>query len=175
MYYRRIFIPNTTYFFTENLAERKRKLLIEQVDLLRSAFKIVKARHPFTIDAIIILPNHLHMIMTLPEGDSNYSQRLNLIKGSFSRSIDNSENISDSRKKKRERGIWQRRFWEHIIRDERDYENHINYIHYNPVKHGYVKKPVDWLYSSIHRYIAQGILTPDWATEPNFLEMKFGE
>ena len=97
------------------------------------------------------------MVMTLPENDGNYSQRWNLIKGSFSRQIEHFERVSVARQNKRERGIWQRRFWEHLIRNELDYSRHINYIHYNPVKHGYVSNPTEWKYSSIHRYIKAGI------------------
>jgi putative transposase len=175
MNYRRTIIPNATYFFTVNLAERKKSLLIDRIEQLRMAFKVVKLRHPFFIDAMIVLPDHLHMIMTLPVGDANYSQRLNLIKGNFSRSFEAFEKISINRKKKRERGIWQRRFWEHLIRNEEDYQKHVNYIHYNPVKHGYVKNPSDWQYSSIHQYIASGTLTSNWAIEPNYEEAEFGE
>lgn len=175
MHYRRTNIPGMCYFFTVNLAERKRTLLIDEISKLKAAFYKVKHKNPFQIDAIVVLPDHLHMIMTLPVGDSNYSQRLNLIKGNFSRQIASKEKISLSRRKKRERGIWQRRFWEHLIRNEDDYERHINYIHYNPVKHGYVKIPADWRYSSIHRYIAKGILSPNWASEEDFFDSGFGE
>jgi putative transposase len=175
MHYRRAIVQNASYFFTVNLAERQRTLLVDRVDQLRSAFRIVKSQHPFAIEAIVILPDHLHVLMTLPEGDANYSQRWNLIKGHFSRAVEVSEKISASRKKKRERGIWQRRYWEHLIRNEDDYTRHVDYIHYNPVKHGYVRSPVDWQYSSIHRYIAQGILSSGWAAEIDDIEAKFGE
>ncbi|PNT85618.1 REP-associated tyrosine transposase [Coxiella burnetii] len=114
------------------------------IDQLRLSFSQVKLNHPFKIEAIVILPDHLHMIMTLPENDAKYSQRWNLIKGYFSRSIEKNERISMSRKSKRERGIWQRRFWEHLIRNEDVFEKHVNYIHYNPVKHGCVENPMDW-------------------------------
>nr|WP_264774033.1 transposase [Coxiella burnetii] len=158
MQYRRVFIPNGTYFFTVNLLERRRSLLIDHIDQLRLSFSQVKLNHPFKIEAIVILPDHLHMIMTLPENDAKYSQRWNLIKGYFSRSIEKNERISMSRKSKRERGIWQRRFWEHLIRNEDVFEKHVNYIHYNPVKHGCVENPMDWQYSSIHYYVTKGIL-----------------
>ena len=121
------------------------------------------------------MPEHLHMLMTLPKDDANYSMRWNLIKGCFSRQINLGEHISKNRIKKRERGIWQRRFWEHVIRDERDYEKHVDYVHFNPVKHGYVKKAVDWKFSSIHQYIANGLLTVDWACEPELKASEFGE
>ena len=175
MKYRRAFVKNGTYFFTVNLLERKTWLLIEYIDLLRLAFHKVKMRHPYRIDAMVILPDHLHIIMTLPKSDANYSKRWNLIKGYFSRSIEKAEKLSNSRKLKRERGIWQRRFWEHMIRDDEDFENHINYIHYNPVKHGYVNNPVDWKHSSIHQYITKNILPLNWASKVNELDTEFGE
>lgn len=156
MRYRRSHIPGTTYFFTLNLQNRKSSLLISHIDKLRFAFKKVHANHPFKIDAVVILPEHFHIMMSLPLNDANFSKRLSLIKSSFSRQIISYEFISHSRKKKRERGIWQRRFWEHLIRDDADYEHHLNYIHYNPVKHGLVSNPTEWPYSSIHRFIKLG-------------------
>ena len=119
-------------------------------------------RHPFTIDAIVVLPEHLHALWTLPEDDNDYATRWMLIKTAFSRQIPKGEYRTASRKKKGERGIWQRRYWEHLIRDERDYKHHVEYIHYNPVKHGYVNCPSDWEYSSIHRFIANGMIDQNW-------------
>ena len=142
MRYRRVMVANATYFFTLNLQNRKSNLLINHIEHLRFAFKKVQNNHPFYLDAVVIMPDHCHMIMTLPEGDKNYPLRLSLIKSSFSIQIERDENISDSRKKKRERGIWQRRYWEHLIKDAEDYEHHINYIHFNPVKHGYALNPL---------------------------------
>ena len=124
-----------------------------------------KYYHPFTIDAIVILPDHLHMIMTLPENDGNFSLRWNLIKGIFSRQLLKKKFISPIQKNKRESGIWQKRFWEYLIRDELDFEHHVNYIHYNPVKHGHVENPIDWPYSSIHRFIRDGILPSHWTSQ----------
>lgn len=137
MRYRRLIIPGT--------------ILVDRINQFKIAFNKVKLRHPFKTDALVILPDHLHIIMTLPKEDSDYSLRVNLIKSNFSRADPKDETISGSRKKKRERGVWQRRFWEHVIRDGDDYERHVNYIHNNPVKHGYVKNPTDWQYSTIHR------------------------
>lgn len=113
--------------------------------------------------------------MTLPEGDSNYSTRISLIKSNFSRQIDRTETISKYRVNKRERGIWQRRYWEHMIQDTKDYEHHINYIHYNPVKHGYVLNPAEWRFSSIHRFIKHEILSKNGACHDDFNLSKFGE
>ena len=175
MRYRRTMVPKATYFFTVNLQNRKSNLLIKRIDALKFAFRKVQQNHPFYIDAIVIMPDHWHMIMTLPEDDMAYPTRLSLIKSTFSRQIESYEIISQSRKNKRERGIWQRRYWEHIIQDAKDYEHHVNYIHFNPVKHGYVLNPSDWKYSSIHRFIHNGILTKSWVCNEDFNVLKFGE
>jgi putative transposase len=162
MRYRRANTANASWFFTVNLAERNKSLLTENIDLLRAVMRKVKQRHPFIIEAMVILPDHLHAIWTLPEGDANYPMRWSLIKSGFSRMITKTERINASRLARRERGIWQRRYWEHQIRDETDLQRHIDYIHYNPVKHGYAGQASDWPYSSIHRYIRAGDLTLDW-------------
>ena len=152
-----------TYFFTVNLAQRHKTLLTDYVDNLRSAFAITKTAHPFRIDAIVILPDHLHTIWTLPESDSDYPNRWRKIKGCFSRSLPkNGGYRSRSRKLKGERGIWQRRYWEHAIRDKLDYKRHVDYVHYNPVKHGYCERVRDWPYSSFHRFVNRGIYTENW-------------
>lgn len=147
------------------MVERKRRLLTEHIEDLRDAFRKVEQAHPFHIDAIVILPDHLHALWTLPEGDDDFSLRWRQIKSAFFRAIGTGERISKSRTQKKERGIWQRRFWEHLIRGERDFSNHLDYIHFNPVKHGYVTKPDDWAYSSIHRYIFLGVYSPGWTIE----------
>lgn len=158
MRYRRADVKGGTYFFTVNLAERNRTLLVEHVDALRAVMRKVKARHPFYINAMVILPDHLHALWTLPEEDADYPTRWMLIKAGFSRCVPKKERRGNSRIAKGERGIWQRRYWEHWIRDEGDYTKHVDYIHYNPVKHGYVVQTSDWPYSSIHRYIASGMV-----------------
>jgi putative transposase len=162
MQYRRAKETGGTYFFTVNLAERHRTLLLEGLNILRTVLKTIKKDHPFQIDAIVVLPDHLHTIWTLPKGDNDFPKRWMLIKSGFSRCIRKDERISASRMKKGERGIWQRRNWEHCIKDDSDYEHHVNYIHYNPVKHGYVNNVVDWEYSSFHRYVADGLLPKNW-------------
>ncbi|BAP55817.1 hypothetical protein THII_1520 [Thioploca ingrica] len=139
-------------------------MLVQHVDTLRESFKHVQKNHPFTMDAVVILPNHLHCIWQLPEGDAHFSSRWRLIKSDFSRSIKTKEYISKSRQRKNERGLWQRRFWEHVIRDEEDYVHHVEYIHYNQVKQGYVNQVRDWKYSSFHRWVAHGVYPIDWAT-----------
>jgi len=165
-----------TFFFTVNLADRSRNLLTDNIDLLRNVMSGVKHKHPFTLDAIVVLPDHLHTVWTLPENDNNYQKRWMLIKAGFSRLIPGTEMITVSRQQKGERGIWQRRFWEHKIRDEIDLENHVNYIHYNPVKHGYAKRASDWPYSSIHKYIRNGKLNDSWGYDKTCeFDVSFGE
>lgn len=127
--YRRNFAVGGTYFFTVNLADRRRALLTEHIGLLRASFRSVRARHPFTIEAAVILPDHLHTIWTLPDGDSNFAGRWRLIKSAFSRGLPGGEVISVSRTGKGERGIWQRRYWEHTVRDDDDFARHLDYIH----------------------------------------------
>jgi len=165
--YRRYRQLGGTFFFTVNLRDRRNRLLVQHIDLLRGAVERVKSDHPFQIDAAVILPDHLHMIWTLPRDDDDYSTRWRLIKSRFSsglRGVIDTAPTSTSRNNKKECGIWQRRFFEHTIRDDLDYARHVDYIHFNPVKHGHADRPVDWPYSSIHRYITEGILTSDWGT-----------
>jgi putative transposase len=173
--YRRNFIAGGSFFFTVNLAERRLQLLTEHVDELRSAFRKVRQRHPFTIDAMIVLPDHLHAVWTLPEGDADFATRWQLIKSAFSHSLPSGEWISESRAARGERGIWQRRYWEHTIRDERDFARHVDYIHINPVKHGLVTRVRDWPFSSFHRMVKLGVYPEDWAGDVAVNDDKFGE
>jgi putative transposase len=149
--YRRVFIPGGCYFFTVNLLDRNARLLVEYIDSLRIAVRETQRRFPFEIDAMVILPDHIHAIWTLPPGDSDFSVRWRWIKIRFSRTIPKGEQLSAVRRARRERGIWQRRYWEHLIRDERDYQTHIDYCWFNPVKHGHVAKVEDWPFSTFHR------------------------
>jgi putative transposase len=114
------------------------------------------------MDAVVVLPDHLHCIWSLPDGDADYSTRWGLIKAHFSRGVEHGERRSASRIKRGERGIWQRRFWEHCLRDDGDYARHVDYIHWNPVKHGYVQRVADWPHSSLHRHVARGVYAADW-------------
>ena len=149
--YRRIKTPGGTFFFTVNLLDRRKNLLVEHVDILRAAFRLAKHRRPFRIIAIAVLPDHLHCIWQLPEGDADNARRWALIKSVFSRQIICMERRSQVRINRRERGIWQRRFWERVILNEADLNAHINYIHQNPVKHGWVVAAMDWPYSSFQQ------------------------
>jgi putative transposase len=160
--YRRSFVPGASYFFTVNLADRRLGLLTDHIGSLRTAFRETRARHPFAIEAIVVLPDHLHAIWTLPEGNADYAMRWRLIKSSFSRSLPHDEQISRSRAGKGERGIWQRRYWEHTLRDENDVVRHVDYIHFNPIKHGHVMRVQDWPYSSFHRMVTIGVYPKDW-------------
>ncbi len=152
IFYRRNFIAGGSFFFTVNLAERRLRLLTQHIDELRGAFRETRQRHPFTIDAVVVLPDHLHAVWTLPEGDADFATRWRLIKSAFSRSLPNGERISDSRAAKGERGIWQRRYWEHTIRDQNDFARHVDYVHINPVKHGLVPQVRDWPYLVVPSY-----------------------
>jgi putative transposase len=167
--YRRFYIPGSTWFFTVNLAERRdNRLLLEQIDLLRAAFRHIKHRKPFRMDAVVILPDHLHCIWTLPPGDADYSARWGLLKSHFSRALPAGERISKSRVKRRERGIWQRRFWAHLLTDQEDFNAHFDYIHWNPVKHGWVRQVADWPHSSFHRFVEAGVYPINWGHSGDF-------
>ncbi len=167
--YRRFYTPGASWFFTVNLAQRQNnQLLVDQVDLLREAFRYVKKRHSYRMDAVVIMPDHLHCIWTLPKDDADYSLRWRLLKTYFSRGIPKGESISNSRSKRRERGIWQRRFWAHLLTDQDDYNRHFDYIHWNPVKHGVVHQVNEWPHSSFYRCVESGIYPFDWGHSGNF-------
>lgn len=172
--YRRNRVPGGTYCFTVNLLDRGSRLLVDQIGSLRGAVRRVRKVRPFHIDAWVVLPEHMHCLLTLPAGDADYSTRLRLIKAIFSRSLTLGEGRSASRAVRRERGIWQRRFWEHTIRDDADYAVHMDYIHFNPVKHRLVAHPADWPFSTFQRCIARGLYPADWAT-PDANSVKVGE
>ncbi len=163
--YRRNLVAGGSYFFTVNLAERRLRLLSEHIDLLRGAFRYTQRRRPFTIEAIVVLPDHLHTIWRLPEDDSDFAIRWMLIKAMFSRGLPKNDRVSDSRSRRRERAIWQRRYWEHTIRDEDDFARHIDYIHFNPVKHGYVERAAEWPFSSFHHMVRLGVYPEAWVSD----------
>jgi putative transposase len=160
--YRRAKVEGGTFFFTVTLADRSRDLLVRHIECLREAYKYTVDRYPFETVAICILPDHLHVIWSLPNGDLNFPLRLGLIKSRFSRGLPSSDLRSRSQIEKRDKGIWQRRYWEHTIRNDDDLVRHVDYIHFNPVKHGYVSQVRDWPHSTFHRYVEQGLLPADW-------------
>ena len=149
--YRRNYVQGGTYFLTLTLQDRTQTYLTDYIGELRSSFSEAKKILPFEITAICILPDHLHLLMTLPENDSDFSRRIRAVKYNFSKKIPISQKI------------WQNRFWEHTIRDDRDLENHIAYTYYNPVKHGYCAAVSDWMYSSFHRDVRNGLFPKSWA------------
>lgn len=166
--WRRAWWPGGTWFFTVNLLERRdNRLLLEQIDLLCHSVAKVQQAHPFTIHAWVVLPDHLHCILSLPEGDSDFPLRWRLIKGNFSRALPVTELRSQTRLRHGERGIWQRHYWEHLIRDEEDYRRHMDYVHINPLKHGHVMQVVDWPYSTFHHYVAAGLVRVGWKNWSN--------
>jgi putative transposase len=173
--YRRNVVPGGCFFFTVNLADRRLSLLTDHLEALRAAFRETPKRHPFMIEAIVVLPDHLHTVWTLPEDDADFATRWRLIKTTFSRNVPAGERVSASRAAKGERGIWQRRYWEHTIRDEDDFSRHVDYVHINPVKHGLVTRVRDWLPSSFHHMVRRGTYPEDWAGDASGRGEDFGE
>lgn len=174
-HYRRSRTEGATYFFTLTLADRSSQLLTMEIERLRHAYRLAQARRPFQTIAICVLPDHLHAVWRLPERDADFGLRWGLIKRAFSTGLLASTARSESKLKKREKGIWQRRFWEHQIRNDSDLERHVNYVHYNPVKHGLVERVRDWPYSSFHRYVETGLVDVDWGAVSNVDAGEFGE
>ena len=164
--YRRANLAGGTYFFTVNTLQRIPVLTEAPVrEALREAIQHTRVTAPFDIDAWVLLPDHLHCIWTLPPEDVDFSMRWSKIKRYVSQKCGNTfgiENISASRTKRHESGLWQRRFWEHQIRDDGDFTRHVDYIHWNPVKHGLVARAVDWPYSTFHRFVQHGVYSSDW-------------
>jgi putative transposase len=172
--YRRSLVPGGTFFFTVTLADRRSSILVDHIDRLRTIYARVQRERPFNTLAICVLPDHLHAVWTLPPSDADYPLRWSLIKSGFSRGLALSATRSASKIARRERGIWQRRYWEHQIRDEADLERHVDYIHANPLKHGLASHVSEWPYSSFHRYVSRGWLPMDWAGSGSNLG-EFGE
>ncbi|MCF7529229.1 REP-associated tyrosine transposase [Neisseria lisongii] len=164
--YRRDFVQGGVYFFTIALQDRTKDFLVRYIDKLRETYQETLYHYPFETIAICILPEHLHLIMQLPEKDNNFSRRIQVLKTNFSKRLPKEcqGNFNQSREKRGELGIWQRRFWEHRIKDDEDLSKHIDYIYYNPVKHGYVQNVKSWLYSSFHRDVEKGIFEKDWGS-----------
>jgi len=157
------------------LADHRLRLLTEQIEQLLAAFRYAQERHSFAVDATVVLPDHLHSIWTLPEGDADFALRWRLIKSTFSRALPRGEETSTSRFRRGERGIWQRRYWEHTIRDEKDFARHVDYIHFNPVKHGHVSRVCEWPFSSFHKMVRLGVYPKDWGGDMRDEGTDFGE
>ena len=169
--WRRAHLPGGTYFFTLVTADRAPILTMPLArSLLRDATLECRRRWPFHMDAVVLMPDHLHTIWRLPEGDSEYAKRLGWLKKEFAQrwiaAGGEERPTSESVRRNRRRGVWQRRFWEHVIRNELDLRRHLDYLHYNPVKHGLVGRAVDWPWSSFHRYVRSGTYPADWGCGP---------
>ncbi|KTD64604.1 REP-associated tyrosine transposase [Legionella shakespearei] len=161
VYYRRDYSPGASYFFTLTLIDRQSAYLTKYISNLSDAFRIIRAKSNFITHAMVVLPDHLHCLWQLPLDDSDYSNRIRLIKTHFTQSLLRL-NIPLKKNVRGNVNLWQTRFWEHRIRDEKDFQMHVDYIHYNPVKHGYVNAPIEWPYSSIHRYIKKDLISKNW-------------
>ena len=159
--YRRLRAPGATYFFTVTLADRRSTVLTDRIDLLRAAFRETLRTAPVRLAALVILPDHLHAVWTLPPGDADYSGRWRRIKGGFTRRLGRPGRRSDSKRAKGEHGVWQRRFREHGIRDAADFARHVEYCWWNPVRHGLAGRVADWPYSTFHRDVRRGVVTAD--------------
>jgi putative transposase len=161
--YRRAWHPGGTYFFTVNLLQRYvNDLLTQHIGLLRNVVRSVRSRHSFHIHGWVVLPEHLHCVIELPPGDADFATRWRLIKMNFSKALPKTERLSAVRAARGERGIWQRRYWEHLIRDDADMQAHMDYVHFNPVKHGWAKHVADWPYSTFHHCVKNGLYPPEW-------------
>ena len=173
--YRRNLVAGGTYFFTVTLKNRQASFLTDHIDELRNAFRVCREKKPFTIDAIVILPDHLHTVWVLPDGDKDYSSRWQCIKSHFTRNLRKSD-VNLAANKHGGFDLWQRRYWEHTIKNEDDYNRHLDYLHYNPVKHGYVTSPIDWPWSSFHSFVRNGVLDAEWGASRNIEKgLNFGE
>ena len=168
MHYRRAKIAGASYFFTVVTHERRPIFTnAETVAPFEAGLSRIKARHPFGIDTFVILPDHIHAIWALPDGDADYSTRWRLIKEAFTKPFVRAHELTErnaSRRTKNEQTVWQRRFWEHVIRSEADYAAHVDYIHYNPVRHGLVATARDWPYSSFSAWVERGVYQPHWGS-----------
>ena len=173
--YVRAKIAGGTFFFTVAIRDRSDDLLVREIDRLRDSYRMVQERRPFETIAICILPDHLHALWTLPDDDADFSTRWNLIKGSSPHGYGGVSRGPTRRIAKRKKGLWQRRYWEHAIRDELDLARHIDYIHFNPVRHKLVPRARDWPHSSFHRYVARGDLPEDWGGDMREISGAFGE
>src|SRR5262245_31371790 len=161
--YRRAFVPGGCWFFTVNLLDRRSGLLTQEIASLGEATRHTRERHPFRIDAFVVLPDHIHAIWTLPSGDADFSTRWRLIKIEFSKSIPKTERLSKARQVRGERGTWKRCIMDNSVRGDEDYRPNVEYCYINPAEHGLVRRVCDWPFSSFHRDVATGLFPEDWA------------
>ncbi len=179
--YRRANIDGGMYFFTVNTLSRQTFLLDDDVRAaLREGIALVRQSHPFTVNAWVLLPDHLHCIWTLPSDDRDFSTRWRVIKRTVTQRcgarLNRADLMTARRRQRKQSTLWQHRYWEHLIRDEHDYRRHVDYIHWNPVKHGYVGRAGDWSYSTFHGHVAEGIYPPDWGIDASITDdSDFGE
>ncbi|MDT8439066.1 MAG: transposase [Wenzhouxiangellaceae bacterium] len=173
--YRRDRTPGGTYFFTVALRDRSSTVLLDRIDDLRAAVRKTRHRMPFEIIAWAVLPEHMHCLWKLPEGDADYATRWRMIKTRFSRCIPSANTGNRSLQHRSEKGIWQRRYWEHRIRDESDLQAHADYIHFNPVKHGLCAQAIDWPHSTFTHWVAAGRYAPEWGISEDAIKGNFGE
>lgn len=161
--YRRLAVPGATYFFTVALADRGSRALVDHIDDLRAAFAATIIEQPVAVEAMVVLPDHLHAVWRLPDGDADFPNRWRKLKARFSHSLGRVHPRSRSKRGKGELGLWQRRYWEHMIRDGRDWRRHVEYCWSDPVRHGLVQAARDWPHSSFHREARRGFVSEDWA------------
>jgi putative transposase len=173
--YRRDLTPGGTWFFTVCLRDRTSDLLVRHIQALRIAVRDCRQKAPFDILAWVVLPEHMHAIWALPPGDADYPSRWRMIKTRFSRRLPVSLPTTGSARRRGEKGIWQRRYWEHCIRDERDLHAHLDYLHFNPVKHGLCNRVVEWPHSTFHRWVENGHYSADWGVGMPAFDGEFGE
>lgn len=169
MNYRRASVPGGSYFFTL-VAHERAPLFANAANVVcwRGAIANVQRKRPFVVEAEVLMPDHVHVVWTLPEGDADYSTRIRLVKTAFTKAVPPSVKTSprnESRASKGEREVWQRRYWEHVIRDEEDFHTHVDYVHFNPVKHGLTKRPCDWPYSTFGAWVERGSYDPWWGSD----------
>lgn len=179
--YRRIKVAGGTYFFTVVTSRRRPVLASEDIRReLRCGIAKARRDYPFTVEAWVLLPDHMHCVWTLPDDDPDFSVRWAIIKGhvgkAYARLRLHTANHEKSERRRKESGLWQPRFWEHLIRDEADYWKHVDYIHWNPVKHGHVTRAEDWPYSTFKRFVSAGVYDANWGcSDDEFGEVHFGE
>jgi putative transposase len=175
-HYRRPLVTGGTYFFTVVSYQRRPILTLPPARrALHEAMALTRRERPFEIVAMVLLPDHLHAVWSLPEGDADFSVRWKLIKTRVTLALADHDlapcGKTTSRRRRKERNVWQRRFWDHAIRNDEDFRNHVDYVHWNPVKHTLVPRVEDWPYSTFHRYVRQGVYAKDWGSvEPPSIE-----